>query len=69
MVDFTIQMRVIHYAVVSPFNGSWNYALASVSSYKASDSYDNISEIFIFGTEITAKLADKSSYIIIHFRN
>ena len=27
-------MHVIHYAVVSPFNGSWNHASASVSSYK-----------------------------------
>ena len=33
----TIQMRVIHCAVLSPFNGSWNYALASVSSYTTSD--------------------------------
>ena len=34
LMDFTIQMRVIHCAVLSPFNGSWNYALASVSSNK-----------------------------------
>ena len=34
LTDFTIEMDVIHCAVLSPFNGSWNYALASVSSYK-----------------------------------
>ena len=31
------------------------------------DSYDNISAIFIFGTKITANIAEKSSYIIIQF--
>ena len=78
-------MRVIHCAMLSLFNGSWNYALASVSSYKTSDnfttlaskekimffsrfdSYDNISAIFIFGTKITANIAEKSCYIIIQF--
>ena len=34
-----MQMRVIHRAVLSPFNGSWNYTLASVSSYKTSDNF------------------------------
>ena len=33
------------------------------------DSYDNISAIFIVGTKITANIADKSSYIVINFRN
>ena len=33
------------------------------------DSYDNISAIFIFGTKITANIADKSSYIMANFRN
>ena len=42
LADFTIQMRVIRYAVVSPFNGSWNYALASVSSYKTSDNFTTL---------------------------
>ena len=37
LADFTIQMRVIHYTMVCLFTGSWNYALASVSSYKKSD--------------------------------
>ena len=41
--DFAIQMRVIHYAVVSPFNGSWKYVLASVSSYKTSDNFTTLS--------------------------
>ena len=40
--DFTIQMRVIHCAVLSPFNESWNYALASVSSYKTSDNFTTL---------------------------
>ena len=66
--DFTTQMRVIHCAVLSPFNGSWNYALAGVSSYKKYffsrfDSCDNFSAIFIFGTKITANIAEKSCYI------
>ena len=42
LTDFTIQMRVIHCAVLSPFNGSWNYALASVSSYKTSDNFTTL---------------------------
>ena len=42
LTDFTIQMRVIHCAVLSPFNGSWNYALASVSSYKISDNFTTL---------------------------
>ena len=83
LTDFTIQMRVIHCAVLSPYKGSWNYGLASVSAYKTSDnfttlafkeffffmfdSYDNISAIFIFGTKITANIAEKSCYIIIQF--
>ena len=32
------------------------------------DSYDNISAIFIFGTKITANIADKSSYIMIKLK-
>ena len=40
--DFTIQMRVMHCAVLSHFNGSWNYALASVSSYKTSDNFTTL---------------------------
>ena len=49
LTDFTIQMRVIHCAVLSPFNGSWNYALASVSSYKTSDNFTTLaSEYFFF---------------------
>ena len=39
LTDFTIQMRVIHFAVLSPSNGRWNYALPSVSSYKTSDNF------------------------------
>ena len=35
-------MRVIHCAVLSPFNGSWNYALSSVSSYKTSDNFTTL---------------------------
>ena len=35
-------MRVIHCAVLSPFNGSWNYALANVSSYKTSDNFTTL---------------------------
>ena len=35
-------MRVIHRAVLSPFNGSWNYALVSVSSYKTSDNFTTL---------------------------
>ena len=35
-------MRVIHCAVLSPFNGSWNYALVSVSSYKTSDNFTTL---------------------------
>ena len=31
------------------------------------DSYDNISAIFIFGTKITANIAEKSCYIIMQF--
>ena len=31
------------------------------------DSYDIISAIFIFGTKITANIAEKSCYIIIQF--
>ena len=42
LTDFTIQMRVIHCAVLSPFNGSWNYALESVSSYKTSDNFTTL---------------------------
>ena len=42
LTDFTIQMRVIHCAVQSLFNGSWNYALASVSSYKTSDNFTTL---------------------------
>ena len=42
LTDFTIQMRVIHCAVLSPFNGSWNYALASVLSYKTSDNFTTL---------------------------
>ena len=42
LTDFTIQMRVIHCAVLSPLNGSWNYALASVSSYKTSDNFTTL---------------------------
>ena len=42
LADFTRQMRVIHYAVVSPLNGNWNYALARVSSYKTSDNFTTL---------------------------
>ena len=42
LTDFTIQMRVIHCAVLFPFNGSWNYALPSVSSYKTSDNFTTL---------------------------
>ena len=35
-------MDVIHCAVLSPFNGSWSYALASVSSYKTSDKFTTL---------------------------
>ena len=48
LADFTIQMRVMHYAVVSPFNGSWNYTLASVSSYKTSDNFTTLASIFLW---------------------
>ena len=39
LTDFTIQMHVIHCAVLSPFSGSWNYAL---SSYKTSDNFTTL---------------------------
>ena len=42
LTDLTIQMRVIHCVVLSPFNGSWNYPFASVSSYKTSDNFTTL---------------------------
>ena len=51
MVDLRIsrQMCVIHYAVVPPIDGCWNYDSVRESSYKTSENYTHFTAKYIPG--------------------